>query len=55
PTLFHDNEALQNLLRIAYNNSAVQHFTFYTDGSVVEIGTSESVMCIIGSSGVARG
>jgi ribonuclease HI len=46
PTLFHDNEASQNLLRIAHNNSAAQHFTFYTDGSVVEIGTNQCSMGI---------
>ena len=44
--LFHDNEASQDLIQIALSNTNLQHFTFYTDGSVIDIGTNQCSMGI---------
>ena len=44
--LFQDNPASLDLLHIAHTNAGQYEFTFYTDGSVVDIGTNQCSMGI---------
>ena len=44
--LFQDNPASLDLLHIAHTNAGQYDFTFYTDGSVIDIGTNQCSMGI---------